>query len=345
MMNIFNKRLNREKLLIKKLANQLKNVNRIVLWGFTSSRHSHYYIHLGYYNFFKENFGVEIIWLENIAKNNDLIEPQDLIMIPDVHLNNGVYEKLKINKPRLDCYYIYHNSISLQEEWKDKSIKYIKLYEYRNDYKKKLTEKGVSLKEIRPFVYTSDKDRSILQPWGYPILPSKMLSPNSNISDQINFVGTVWGDDKGEVNGNKLKIANLKKNLASKNIVLNTHSKLTESEEIELLRKSVVSTAIGAIGHNQSSYLQCRIFKSITYGVLTLTDTMAFKEILKDSFVDFNSWEEGIEKVLNLSSKKKLELIQKQQKSIADYSYLNHWVNIFNLFEKIHPESFSKQSK
>ncbi|RFC55956.1 hypothetical protein [Brumimicrobium aurantiacum] len=334
-----NKKLIKERALTNKLSKQLKCFNRLVLWGYKSPRHSHYYIHQGYYSFFKQNIDIDIVWLENEEASNDLIEPNDLIMIPDTHLISN-YESLKIDKPRLDCFYIYHNSIKLPEHWLDKNIKYIKLYEYRNGYKKDLIQKGVSFKEIRPFVLTSSSDRSILQPWGFPILPSKMLSPVTAKTNQVNFAGTIWGDKEGKLNGNYFKIKKLNELLDSKGLEFNVRTKMTEEEEISFLRKSIVSTSIGAIGHDASDYLQCRIFKSITYGVLTLTDTKAFKHILKDSFVNFKSWDEGIDLVTNLNEKEKRKIIKAQQKSIFDYSYLNHWINMLDLFKEIYPEQF-----
>ncbi|MEZ4938996.1 MAG: glycosyltransferase [Crocinitomicaceae bacterium] len=320
---------------LDRLNSLLKSYNRIVLWGFTENRHSHYFIHQSYYKFLSKHTDSKIIWIENNTENNELLESGDLVMVPDVHLNTP-YEQLKLEKPRTDITYIFHPAKALPEDWfENENLKYIRLFEYRNAYLRQFSAINDYFERWRPFVYFFPDAKTLLQPWGCHFTPSEFLEPSAPVSNEIYFIGTLWGDEEGKVNGNRKKIKDFEHKCQQSQMDFKVLSGISDEEEIKTIRTSLFAPNIGALYHDVDSYLQCRTFKSIAYGALVITDTPGFKEILKEGFVEFQNWSEAIEKIKGMTEEERLAIIQKQQDFIKNYTYLDHWLNILEGLERL----------
>jgi len=307
----------------------------IVLWGYKNATHSHRWIHDGYFNFLNSKLSIPVLWLDNKSENNLLIEPNSLVMLPDHHLNIDWDIGVQL-KPREDVFFIYHSSLRLSEEWlDDNTITFIKLIEHRNYSLDRLIDPV----KIRPFVYISKKSKSVMQPWGSPLEKKDFFKPIFNNNLIINYVGNIWGD-LNNISGNKLQFEEFNLACSNTGFKLNLYNNKSEQESVSLVRDSRIAANFGAIGHNQGDYLQCRVFKGISWGVLSLTDISAFKEILLDSYIFRNNWTESLDIVKNIKDNDYRDLVYSQQKSIEQYSYLYHWFNIAVTFAVSYPDKF-----
>ncbi len=314
------------------LLSNLNKFNKVVLWGYKDRFHSHQFIHLGYAQMLNK-LNIKYIWVDDNEESNSYIEKNDLIMIPDVHLTEAGKKTLCHNF-RKDVYYILHPGDFLSEQQvssMDKN-KVVKLYEYRNSHLRKLRTLGYEFEELDNFIFCDKTSKVILQPWGSDLEYDDFLAPVYPNSNVAYFIGSIWGDSQGLKNGNMAKIEYIKDMLIKNGIDFISKTKLTTEENIKYIRESRISFSIGAIFHNEDNYLQCRMFKNIAYGQPTITDVIGFEKILGDSFITFDDWQIGIEKILSLSPEEYKQLCIKQQNRIRNYTYRNMWKNILSLF-------------
>ena len=314
---------------MSRLTKEASRFKKIVLWGYRSKKHSHRYIHEGYYNFFQRK-GINCLWVDDDDRSNDYIESGDLIMIPDVHLTiNG---NLRLHhRFRSDVFYILHPGDFLTEDQINSvsDDKLVKLYEHRRSY----VDRFNLLTESSPFILIDRFNKILIQPWGANLDFVDFLAPVAPVLNNIYiyFIGSVWGDDEGLIRGNKKIIIDLGLEIDRLGLELKALSGLAEEDNINKVRASRVSISPGSIGHERDRYLQCRTFKNISYGQPTLTDILAFKELLGASFVDLNNWSDGICKIISLRPNEYSDLCLEQQYSIRNYTYECLWLNMFEM--------------
>jgi len=311
----------------------VKRYNRIVLWGYRTEFHTHGFIHLGYYEFLKK-MNIPVLWLDNTEESNNFIKSNDLIMIPDAHINYHNHDSKSVkHKFRKDVFYIFHRGENILQD----------------DHSQYEINKSLFLKEHRtPFVFEAEKNDNndnnkqawgkyiyffkhshlLIQPWGTNLLPWEFYPPIFNNTNEVYFIGSIWGYNNNK-NGNILKINELKEIIENKGLKFIHKNRLSTIENIDFIRKSRLSFSIGAVGHNEYDYLQCRMFKNISYGQPTITDVKAFKNILEETFIEGESWAEKLDFMLSLPQGDYLLLAKKQQEKIKNYTYLDMWINIF----------------
>lgn len=319
---------------VDRLYNFSRKYGKIVLWGYWKETHTHAFIHLGYYEFFLK-MGIPVIWLDNTFASNRHIEAGDLVMIPDNHLSHHGKRLLK-HKFREDVSYVLHRGQNLLDRMHHQYDpgKCLYLLEHRNPLVA-AAEKEAAKESWGECVYFFEKTRQLIQPWGTDLLPWEFYSPVFNRNEEVYYVGSIWGDKAGQRSGNVRKIEEIEGVLSRKGLKLVRKKGISTRQSIEAVRKSRLSFCVGAINHDADDYLQCRMFKNISYGQPTITDVGRFKNILKESFVLGDDWESRIDKVLTLSEAAYLELGRAQQEKIADYTYLDMWLNIFGALNRL----------
>lgn len=298
---------------------------RIILWGFRNSNHSHRYIHMGYFEFLS-NLGVECYWVDDIDESNNVVTPNSLVMIPDIYLAD-----LKHNF-RSDVSYIIHQGKTLDQRSLP-TEKLIFLYEYRDGHLRNL--KATENPEfLAPAVAIFPQQRTLLQPWGTDLLGSDFLDAVAPTGNDVTFVGSAWGDKEGKVNGNIKILEDIKDIISRKGLNFSRAQNVSTEENIRLVRESRLAVCPSALGHAKYGYLQCRVFKNISYGQLSLTDVPRFQDILGESFVSGETWEERIDSVLNLPIAEYRARIEEQQEKVRDYTYLDMWTNMLTLLKR-----------
>lgn len=304
--------------------------NKVVLWGYNERNHSHRYIHEAYYSYLTAR-GINCLWVDDDIKSNEFIQEDDLLIIPDVHLTQQGKTNIQHNF-RNDVFYILHPGDFLTDEQLSaiNPQKMIKLYEYRNSYKRRFPQ----AEELDSFIYIDHKSKSLLQPWGTDVDYRNFLLPTTPnlLNKEIYFVGSVWGDEDGLLRGNKKIIQNLSSTSTTFDLDLKILSGLSQQENIETIRASRISISPGSVGHISDNYLQCRTFKNISYGQPTITDVLAFQKILGNSFISFIDWPSAISQILDISTREYITQCTAQQESIKNYTYEKLLLNMISTF-------------
>lgn len=312
------------------LKADLARFERVVLWGFRTREHSHRYIHAGYFEFLQQ-LGVPVHWVDDAAGSNAVVTPRSLVMVPDVHLTANGQRPMK-HLFRDDVSYILHPGefLPARDLAATDPAKVVRLYEHRKFFLDRLSVDH-RFERVRPFVYRCEKDRILVQPWGADLPYDAFHEPVMPSGNEFWFVGTIWGDPEGLVNGNRKKLVELGEALAAFGIEFHQTTGVSTAENIKLVRRSRISASVGSIGHAENSYLQCRMFKNISYGQPTITDVPGFQEILGDAFVGFDTWANGIATILALGPDVYVDLARRQQERIRDYTYVQMWRNMVGL--------------
>jgi hypothetical protein len=119
------------------------------------------------------------------------------------------------------------------------------------------------------------------------------------------------------------------------------HSGVSELEGVNLVRESICAPNVGAKNHDVNHYLQCRVFKAISSGCLAVTDNPAFKILLDEAHLFEADWQSTFMKINKMSSSERIATILKQQASIKNYTYLDHWMNISFALCLNYPDKFN----
>lgn len=298
---------------------------RVILWGFRQSSHSHRYIHLGYFEFLSK-LGIDCYWVDDLDKSNDLVIPGSLVMLPDIYLPDLRH------RFRSDTSYIIHQGKTINRE-KIEVENCIFLYEYRDGYLRNLKETEEP-EFLAPAVAFFPQQKALLQPWGTDLLGSEFFDAVVPDGKNVTFVGSAWGDKEGKVNGNIKILENIESIIAGYDLHFHRVQNVSTAENIRLVRSSRLAVCPSAIGHAKFGYLQCRVFKNISYGQLSLTDIPRFKDILGESFVAGDTWDERIDSVLRMSITEYREQVWQQQKKVRNYTYLDMWTNMLSLLDR-----------
>ncbi len=302
------------------LRELLSLYNSVVIIGFKDKFHTHHYIHKQWIDFL-DKIHFKHYWLENINESNKLIPKGSIVIYPDACTRS----KFAIDFTE-DNSYIFHRG-ELIDKFRLKNIRHLFLYEHRNRFVADASLFEMPLK-LNPFVYAFKEQKVLIQPWGSPLLENEFYHPiTSRETNKIFFVGTKWWANAKVLEKIDAKLKNMGYEFIIKN-GLNT------SDEICCYRYSYTSIAPGAGGHSYEAYLQCRIFKSISYGRLTFTDVDAFKEILGDYFISLPNLWDAIDAIREMSVDDECAICQMQQKAIRNYTYLDMWINMIECLNK-----------
>lgn len=205
---------------------------RLVIWGLRSEFHSHRFIHLGFWTM-ANKLGLNVVWLDNKKENNDQIYPGDLVIAVNV-----AGSEMPVIK---GASYVLHNFYGHLDEKLSQLLpqSYINLQVYTNRANENAETIGNS-------TYWNPTSRTLLQPWGTPILEREFAPPSTRRLGWISFwVGSVWNNEFNQ--GNKVEYDKLKKGLADKGIKL-LRARVPERLSAILIRHSALAPAVGGIG-------------------------------------------------------------------------------------------------
>lgn len=284
-------------------------MNKVIIWGLRNRKHSHKFIHNGFYENFK-NMGFETLWLEDEKTNASLVKPGDIILAVDVaseHL--PVVKKAK---------YILHN---LAPERLGITKDYLIL---------QVHTKNVPGTNMGTPWATWDKENSTLyQPWGVPTDFSEWLTYSPKKSRNEYWVGSVWNNSLNQ--GNQYFISNYIAALKQRDIKFKKKGNSTflnkfgisEQEAQALINISPVGAAVVGEWQKEFSYIPCRFFKNISAGAFPCSNA-DFSELLGSSGGLFHSDPASlIDGVLSLGDRAKLQITKDAQEAIKPYTYTN----------------------
>jgi len=285
-------------------------MNRVIIWGLKNTRHSHRFIHKGFYeNFIK--LGFDTVWVDDSIKYQNI--ESDIVFISGVAVKN-----LKLRK---NSSYIFHN-INLTDddrEFIDKyKINYVNLQVFTHDsHGEKL---GI------PNIIYDINSNTLYQPWGTPQSFSEWQNYSPLNDSRFEWwVGAVWNNQLNQ--GNVDTINEYRKLLRKYGVIFVKRggSKLSldgvsDIKNSRLVRKSKFGATIVGNWQNNSGYIPCRLFKNISFGIPPLSNMNA-PELLSDKDGFIYDIDELLNFAINESEKNRIARFKSAKNDIRHFTY------------------------
>lgn len=243
-------------------------MNKVIIWSHKLHESTHSYVQNGYYRAFKK-LGWETHWVDT-RDNLDSIDFADSLIFVEHSVRKGI-------PIRKDCKYVTHHFPD--NELLDQGIPFdniIKLGDYLPD--KECNEK------IAELTYWDNSTRSIWQPWGTDLLPDEIdtddyvsFNPNAKKLHYVAMLyeqGHWWAQEFANIIGEKHGVE----------FMVYTQN-ATDEENKNLIRQSFLCPDFRSDWHLQCGYIPCRMWKNISYGRITGTNSPLVKRALGDYVV------------------------------------------------------------
>ena len=264
----------------------LDPTSHFVIWGLNDVRHSHRYIHQGFYQTLAR-MGHKVDWVSDSTRNRKIVEDGSIVIACGV-----AAEHLPM---RLTARYVLHNFDSESHL----SLNHIKLQVLTND------SQGVSVDDSHA---KWDKARNTLyQPWGLPEPKEYWLSASQAKSSRENWIGAIWDNEQHQ--GNSLQIAEYKASLEEHGLSFKrlggtrsfSKNGLTSQKAFDYVNTSPIGAAILGKWQKDNGYVPCRAFKNIASGAVPISNSNLIR-IFGDAYLYSDSIVELVEIALNLNT-------------------------------------------
>jgi hypothetical protein len=239
---------------------KLQEYDEIVVWGLKNRRHSHRFIHEGFFNNFHP-FARDVVWVND--RRGIEFSPFKKRMI----FASGMASRHLPIVPNTE--YVFHN-LALTEKQKFASevlnSKILYLQVHTN------SSRGEKLWES-PFISFDVGNKTLTQPWGTPIPEPNWYRNTAPLESSIEYwVGAVWNNALNQ--GNIEAIEAFKKSLSRRNVDfkriggsrLNLNG-ISDQTAVELVRKSRIGASILGRWQMEQGYIPCRVFKNLSAGI------------------------------------------------------------------------------
>lgn len=297
---------------------------KVVIWGYPEETHTHSYIHKGFYRAL-QHLGYDVVWVDDLEESTNL-DLSDSIVITE----KNVMKFLPIKK---DTKYFIHN---LEDDFVSQSkIDNDNVYNFLVYHDKYSWDD--SIEKIDDYSWFCKKTNTPVIMWGTDLLPEEIdkIKPckYSDDKEDVIFVGTVQGK-------NLINFAHICANNGKNFYNLGGYTGSTEDDEkflsskksIDSIRDSFISFDIREDSHLDNGYVPCRIFKNISYGIWTGSNSEKVSKFF-EGYLTINSDLESlyfslIEDYKNCSSKK----MRKCMNFIRDnHTYINRVNSLFSV--------------
>ena len=296
---------------------------KFIIWGHEHYSHTHSYIHYGFFKAAKY-IGYDVEWVKNTPENNTKLENTDGYLF----FTEGQVDSNIPKNP--NAFYVLHNCNGndyCRIPEKNKLI----LQVYTNDVH---SRNIVPIKEENLFEYWQEDGNTFYMPWATDILPHEIDDNISNLqmksSGDSVFLGTYCAGYFGNNNEIDAFSSGSEKNGVNFKVIggLSIEQDIT----IEIIKNSFMAPSIVGTWQKINGYIPCRIFKTVSYGQLGITNSKEAYEVINKLGV-YNS----DEKQLAGDSLKKIndiELRKDAMKFVRDnHTYLNRIESLRFIFK------------
>lgn len=289
---------------------------QVVIWGLRTIRHSHRYIHKGFYENFSR-MGFDVVWVDDKAENQKYLEGRKLVVLADVASKYVINETNNV--------YVTHN---LDRPDFTDSSNVLRLQVWTNESKGVPVDSSLAL---------YDKDsRTLFQPWGIPEPESLWLKPSLNVGKREYWVGAVWNNQLNQ--GNKRVISEYKSILDNRGLKFRrvggtrwlTKNGLSPHRSYELVNRSPLGCAIVGEWQDSKGYIPCRLFKNVAAGAIPSSNS-DFSTLFFDSGIYNGNLETLVSEVMQVRDSEKYERVAHAQQLMKQYKYENSIVRITTL--------------
>lgn len=238
---------------------------KFIIWGHKLHTHTHSYIHNGYKKAL-EYLGYKVYWLDH-NDNLSNFNFSDSIFFTEDQAKKGM-------PLRNDCKYIVHH---INKDYFHGIKNVLNLGNYTVDVE--------NLEKIADQCYYDNRTNTLSQCWATDLTPNLINEDDFCIYDKskniLNYVGSLYEEG---LNFSK-DFSKLLKKIDKKFI---QYKNISDSENFNLTRSSYLSPDFRCNHHIKVGYIPCRVFKNISYGQMTGTNSVNIKRVLGD-FVIFGS--------------------------------------------------------
>lgn len=248
---------------------QLDLNQKFVIWGYPLHSHTHSYIHYGFFKALK-SLGYDVRWFDDIIVNEDF---ENCIFITESNCKKNI-PIIKSSK------YFIHNFCGGFE--KQSLIEHDNVYNllvYHEEY-----NFPNNLQSLDDYSWYDPETKNIMIMWGTDLLPEEIDNTQPVLYDKsksdVNFIGTIQGE-------NSVKFAHICADHGKNFYNCGGYTGSPQSEinqfydnknSIDTLRNSYLSFDIRESQHLRNGYVPCRVFKNISYGMWTGTNSTKIKK-------------------------------------------------------------------
>lgn len=297
-------------------------ISNVIIYGHKSN-HTHSHIHSSYFKTFSY-LGYNTIWVNSCENIN--------IQENTLFLTEGQVDR---NIPlRNDCYYILHHCDL--KKYIESNCKYIQLGNYLKfcDIGKNHYYENSPLLRYKDQVYFDIANKLIYQMWGTDLLPHEIdnIEPNlykKNL-DQVYYVGSIWSENEQQLRPFIDSCYDNRKGFVNR-------VNVSDLENLTCINQSYLSVDIRGDWHKECGYFPCRVFKNISYGKLTGTNSQNVFDVMcgeipfcEDTGNLFNVTEECYKKISYEKMKGLMTFVKE------NHTYLNRIDNLLYFFEQFY---------
>lgn len=243
-------------------------MNKVIIWGHKLHTSTHSYVQNGYYRAFKK-LGWETQWVDLTDHPNDIDASDAVIFVED-----SVKKGMPIRK---DCKYITHHLPT--EELVDQGIPYENILKLGNYLPREEVHEKVA-----DLTYWDKSTRSLYQCWGTDLLPDEIDTDGyvefDKKAKRLNYVAMLYEQGPWWAQ----EFANIIHEKHDVEFVVYTQN-ASDEENKTLIRESFLCPDFRSDWHLQCGYIPCRMFKNISYGRITGTNSPLVKRALGDYVV------------------------------------------------------------
>jgi hypothetical protein len=303
---------------------------KFIIWGLEHYKHTHSYIH---YAFEKAaiKLGWDVEWVQDTPELGIYFNECDEYLF----LTIGISDRYIPINPK--AFYILHNCEAEKYTSIPEKNKLI-IQVYTTD----VDTRDVIKLPSRKYEFWQPNGNVFYMPWATDILPDeinqniekvKVLQiPNRNRKEAL-FLGTVNTETQF---GNIDEITKFEggcKNMKVPLLIANSTS-INQGQSIELLQQVYITPSIVGTWQKRQGYIPCRIFKTISYGQLGVTNSKQAYDIINNLGVYSEDESQLCSKAVEvLESESGIEQIIDAMKLIRDHhTYINRLESIQFIF-------------
>lgn len=292
---------------------------KVIIWGYKSNYHTHSYIHSSYYKAF-QHLGYQTYWFDGSEDLNNF-DFSDCIFFTEDQVQENI-PLIKSSK------YILHHTNN--QKYIDNDLDFINLGNYLSDCDlgKSPYFQDNRVEKISDFCFFDKLNKIVYQPWATDLLPHEIqrIEPLTQQQEipEVHYVGTA--------HDNFMKISVFSNLCKLNNKTFELRSGMTDEENLSYIRSSSLSVDLRSDYHISCGYLPCRVFKNISYGRITGTNSKNVKEKLGDFVVYAESLEDLYYTLIESESKTPKSVIRKGMDYISEnHTFLNRVDNLLKI--------------
>ena len=292
---------------------------KVVIWGHKNNGHTHGYIHSSYFKAFKF-LGYDTY---RFGDNDDVsgFNFNECIFLTEDQSQSNI----PLNKT--SKYILHHTKL---DKYIDNGINFINLANYLKECDDGVSayHKENSVERVGDCCFWDEKTKTIYQPWGTDLTPNEIKEENALLYNpkqtNVHYIGSV--------HDNRVQINEFNESVTKNGSQFIVSRGKSDKDNMELVRNSLLSVDIRGDWHVECGYLPCRIFKNISYGRVTGTNSLNVKKIMGDYVVYNPDTKKLFNTLMDFEENTNIEMIQESMNFIKNnHTYVNRVNNLIGV--------------